>query len=111
MLNEHNSADVVKFSKDGLVAVGLLFQIRGLAHNRDSYALEAERKMGQLLKLAKKNTGAKGIGPICYPPFTPGLLRQHAKDGCCRDRRHRPVGIFFPLSLEHACFFIRILDQ
>jgi len=36
----------------------LLFQIRGLAQSRGSYALEAERKMGQLLELAKKNTGA-----------------------------------------------------
>lgn len=41
----------------------------------------------------------------------PGLLRQHAKDSGFRDRRHRPMGIFFSLSLEHGCFFIRIADQ
>lgn len=52
MLNEHNYAGVVKFFKDGLAAVGLLFQIPGLAQS-GSYALEAERRMGQLLKLAK----------------------------------------------------------
>jgi hypothetical protein len=28
-----------------------------------SYALEAERKMGQMLASAELNTGAKGIGP------------------------------------------------
>ena len=52
------------------VSVHYLFKIRGLAQSRGSYALEAERKMGQLLELAKKNTGAKGIGPICHPWFT-----------------------------------------
>jgi hypothetical protein len=41
----------------------------------------------------------------------PGLPRQHPKDSGCRDRRHRPFGIFFSLSLEHGCFFIRIVDQ
>jgi hypothetical protein len=41
----------------------------------------------------------------------PGLLRQHSKDSGCGDQRHLPVGVFFPLSLEHAGLFIWIVDQ
>ena len=39
-----------------------------------------------------------------------GLFGQHAKDSGCRDRRHLPLGIFFPLGLEHGGFFVRIAD-
>ena len=47
-----------------------------------------------------------------YFLFSPdGLLRHHPKDRSCRDRRHLPLGIFFPFSLEHGCFFIWIADK
>ena len=70
-----------------------LFQIQGLAESRGSYALEAERKMGQLLELTKKNTGAKGIGPICHPWFT-----QAARERQWLSRPAAPSSwdIFFP---------------
>lgn len=77
------------------------------SHRAGPYALEAERKMGQLLKVAKRTLGLRALGRFAIP----GLLRQHAKDSGCRDRRHFPFGIFFSLSLEHGCFFIRIADQ
>jgi len=48
----------------------LLFQIGDLEQGGGSYALEAERKLGQLAELAKKNPEDKGIGPICYSWFT-----------------------------------------
>jgi hypothetical protein len=74
----------------------LLFQIRGLAQSRGSYALEAERKMGQLLKLAKKNNGAKGIGRFAIP----GLLwfTEAARERQWLSRPTAPSNwdIFFP---------------
>ena len=78
----------------------LVFQIRGLAKSRGSYALEAERKMGQLLELAKKNTGLRALGRFAIP----GLLRQHAKDSAVETDGTVHLGYFFPLAWSTAAF-------
>jgi len=69
------------------------FQIRCLAQSRGSYALEAERKKGQLLELAKEFTGAKGIGPICHPWFT---LAARERQWLSRPTAPSIWDIFFP---------------
>ena len=44
-------------------------------------------------------------------PGWAALRRVHAKDSRCRDRWYLPLGIFSSLSLEHGCFFNRIVDH
>ena len=39
------------------------------------------------------------------------LRRVHAKDSRFRDRWDLPLGIFSSLSLEHGCFFTRIVNN
>lgn len=40
-----------------------------------------------------------------------GLPRCDPKDSSCRDRRHLPLRIFFPLGLENGRFLSRIVDN
>ena len=86
------------------VSVHYLFKIRGLAQSRGSYALEAERKMGQLLELAKKNTGAKGIGQICQPWFTLVYSGSTRKTVAVETDGTVHLGYFFPLAWSTAAF-------
>ena len=81
-----------------------LFQIQGLAESRGSYALEAERKMGQLLELAKKNTGAKGIGQFCHPWFTLVYSGSTRKTVAVETDGTFQLGYFFPLAWSTAAF-------
>lgn len=83
-----------------------MLKIRDLtgSHRAGPYALEAERKMGQLLKLAKKNTGPKGIGPICHPWFTPVYSGSTRKTAAVETDGAVHSGYFFPLAWSTAAF-------
>ncbi len=48
-------------------AAELLNVSRPCMQRAKSVKLQAERKLGEMLKATPKNTGAKGIGPIAVP--------------------------------------------
>jgi hypothetical protein len=74
------------------------------AESRLLYAREAERKMGQLLELAKKNTGAKGIGPICHPSFTLVYSGSTRKTVAVETDGTVHLGYFFSLAWSTPAF-------